>query len=88
MSFAEEFMATLSDMAEALGLEDDERESFVNSGMERKGFKKTFTWADPDKEDNDSGGDFFSAKKREKQTRQVGSQRRGDGKGANWQYGG
>lgn len=74
MSLAEEFMASLMGMAEQLGLDDDEAESFVNSGMERKGFKKTFTWADPEPEGGTGGGDFFS-KKKEQQSRQVGKQR-------------
>lgn len=85
MSFAEEFMQTLADMAESLGLEDDERESFVNSGMERKGFKKSFTWTDPEPESGGEGGDFFSKKRAATQTRPVG--KGGNGKGANWQYG-
>lgn len=82
MSLAEDFFAKLSEMAEELGLEDDEKDNFVNSGMKRRGFKQTFTWSDPEPDGNDAGGDFFS-KRREGQQRKVG----GNGKGANWQYG-
>ena len=77
-SLAAKFLEHLRNIAEDLGLEDDEAEGFINSSMERKGFKKTFTWADPEPESGSGGGDFFSLNKGKGQTRQVGGQQRRD----------
>lgn len=88
MGMVEDALAYLSEVAENLGLEDDERESFINSGMARKGFKQVSSWAEPDVDDGDKGGgDFFSTKRRESQSRQVGGQRKSGGGGAGWAYG-
>lgn len=86
MALWEEAMNKFKAMAEELGLEDDETESFVNSAMKRNGFKQVTGWADPDNDNDDKGGgDFFSQRRKEAgQTRKVGKQNNGPG----WQYGG
>lgn len=81
MSMAEEFLAKLSELAEDLGLEDDEKSDFIDGSMKRRGFKPVTSWTDPEPENDKGSGDFFSRKREDKS---------GDGKtrsGANWQYG-
>lgn len=78
----------LGQLAERLGLDDDEKDGFISSSMERLGHKRSVSWED--NQEGDSGsGDFFS-KKRERQTRQVptGNRRTGTdgGNSAGWQY--
>lgn len=77
----------LHEMADELGLEDDERESFIESGMARKGYQQRSTWAEPD-EDQGGGqrGDFFATKRgNQREVRRVpgqgnrGGQQRGGG---------
>lgn len=82
---AQEDRTLLDDVAERLGLDDDERNDFVNSGMKRLGYKPRMDWDDPDPDegkDGKGGGDFFSRRKEEKQrqSRDVsgGRQRPGD----------
>lgn len=78
MGAVDETLAWLGEVADKLGLEDDERDSFVNSGMARQGFKQTSSWTEPDDDKNGkSGGDFFSGKRRE--SRGVPSNRRQSG---------
>jgi len=71
----------LDELAERLGLEDDDREKFISSSMKRLGYKPRVDWDDPDPE-GDGGkddGDFFSRKRNERQSRDVsGRQRPGD----------
>lgn len=71
-------LAKFEEIVDDLGLEDDERESFITSAMTRKGFKPVTTWSDPEP-DNSSGktGDFFSAKKQQREQREVGNKRAG-----------
>ena len=64
MGAVDDMLEYLSGVADNLGLEDDERDSFINSSMARKGFKQTASWTEPD-EGNKGGGDFFSGGRRE-----------------------
>lgn len=73
---------SLAQQADRLGLEDDERERFIDSAMTRYGHKKRTAWDDADENDNGGkgGGDFFSGKRQEREQREV---RRGGGNGGN-----
>lgn len=74
---AEEDFARFSEIAEELGLEEKEFDSFVSSSMKRKGYKPVLSWADPDPENGgQGGGDFFSQRREGQQRREV---RRGNG---------
>jgi hypothetical protein len=75
-------------VAEMLGLDEEESENFVTSAMRRRGHKPKIQW-DDNEEGGEKSGDFFT-KKRE--SRQVGGrQQRGSGReresGGGWQYG-
>lgn len=86
-SMAEVFLAKLEDMAEDLGLEGDDREDMINSGMKRKGFVAKTMWADPEPDGKSGGGgDFFS---RRQQENNGGNTRRVPGRGnsGSGQYG-
>ncbi len=88
MSKAQEDLEKFLGIAEELGLEDDEANSFVSSAMKRKGHRPKLSWEDADTSDGDgSGGDFFSSitggKRRE--TRPTRPQRKSGG--SDWQYG-
>lgn len=58
---AKEDHDALSQMAEWLGLKDNEAENFVNEGMKRKGHKQMSVWADNDENGGDGKkeGGFF-----------------------------
>lgn len=77
-------------VAEMLGLDDEERENFVTSAMRRRGHKPRIDWDDnPESGSSSGGGDFFSGRRREQ--RQVGNKNRGSqggnqGGGSGWQY--
>jgi hypothetical protein len=74
-------------VAEMLGLDDDERESFVTSAMRRRGHKPRIDWDDNDQGGQGGGGDFFS---RRREQRPVGGQRQQQQRrasGGGWQYG-
>lgn len=74
-------------IAEELGLEDDEADSFVKSSMLRKGYKAITQWADDDSDGKGAGGgDFFSGKRQTKSQRPQAGKRPAD-RGAGWQYG-
>lgn len=75
----------LSEMAEELGLSDEEKNDFVESGLERKGFKRVQTWADPEPEKEEPKGDFF-AKTRANSPKKDAPKSGGSVGG--WQYGG
>lgn len=63
----------LHEMADELGLEDDEREQFIESSMTRKGYQQRSTWAEPEGDDGGkSGGDYFTRRpQRGRETRRV-----------------
>lgn len=89
---ANEDYESLSDLADRLGLEDDEKESFIGSAMKRLGYIAKSLWEDaPAGDGNGNGGDFFSTKRREK-TREVPSGRsrnpraKASGSESGWQY--
>ena len=69
---AEKDQEMLTDLAERLGLEDDEKENFVNSGMRRLGYKPREVWEDSD-DDNpkSSDGDFFTTKRKPKREQRA-----------------
>lgn len=64
---AKEDHERFTSLAEELGIEDDDRENFISSAMERKGYKKRTAWDDPDPDpDKDGKGgnrDAFGARK-------------------------
>jgi len=64
--------ATLSELAERLGVDDEERDQFVSSSMKRLGYKPRTDWDDPDPDENkgNGGGDFFSRKREQNQRQQ------------------
>lgn len=82
---AQEDHQRFSDMADELGLEDDDRDGFISSAMKRKGYKETRGWADPDPDPNNGGGndggDFFSQRRNQQnsgeRTRRVPTGSRG-----------
>jgi hypothetical protein len=89
MAAQDDFQA-LADLAERLGLEEDESENFITSGMKRLGYKARQMWEDNDDTDSGSGGgDFFSTKRREKRSAQPERQRPREQRrsGGGWQYG-
>jgi len=70
MSTAEEFFAKLSEIADDMGLDENDHEHFVNSGMQKKGFKAIMQWTDPDPEpENNEKPDWFSSN--QKRTRKI-----------------
>lgn len=89
---AEEDYETLQSLAERLKLEDDERERFVSSSMQRLGYKPKTSWDEPEgDEDGDKGGDFFSGRRQQRQSRDVRDKGRDGGRdrqrGQAWGYG-
>lgn len=74
-------------VAEMLGLDEEETENFVTSAMRRRGHKPLIQWGDSDDGD-DKSGDFFT---RKRETRRVGNRPanrgRETGSGGGWQYG-
>lgn len=87
---AQEDFDLFESIAEKLGLDDDERGSFINSAMKRLGHKARVAWDDAEEGGSgNGGGDFFS---RRRESRQVppGRRDRGDDRrasGGGWQYG-
>jgi hypothetical protein len=69
----------LSELAERLGLEEEEADNFIGSAMKRLGYKARRMWEDDDSQGggNNSGGDFFSTR-RQGRSRDIprGGQRR------------
>jgi hypothetical protein len=72
-----------SQVAEMLGLDEEEGGNFINSAMQRRGHKAVTSWQDGEGEGG-GGGDFFSARKNREQRKVGGQQQSGGGKG--WQY--
>lgn len=87
-SSVDDALERLHEMADELGLEDDERESFIESGMARKGFQQRSTWAEPEGDENGGQrGDFFSASRGRRETRRVpGDRGKPQGKGGFTRY--
>jgi hypothetical protein len=94
---ANEDYESLQSLAERLKLEGDDRENFVSSSMKRLGYKPATQWQEPEPEgnDNNDSGDFFSRKQKREQRRvQGGGGGGGNGgnndsnNGSGWQYGG
>lgn len=88
---AEQDYAELSSWAERLGLEDDQKDKFINSSMKRLGYKPRTQWEPPEPEnggDNNDDGDFFSGGGKPRERRQVRDDRSGGGGkgGGSWQY--
>lgn len=80
---AQDDYESLSSLAERLGLDDKEKDSFVNSSMQRLGYKPRTSWEDGEDEDESKGGgDFFSGRRQQRNQRDVnrggGSGRRDD----------
>jgi hypothetical protein len=84
---AAEDRTMLEELADRLGLEDDDRNGFVNDGMKRMGYKPRVDWDEPDQDDGkggDSGGDFFTRRRgqQQRQSRDVsGGRQRPDDRG-------
>ncbi len=83
MSAQDDFLK-FSEIAELLGLENEENENFISSAMKRRGHKPVLTWADAEGDGDGDGnsGDFFSAKRR---TRDTSAKK--DPRKTGWQYG-
>ena len=85
MAAKDDFLS-LSELADRLGLDDDEKDGFITSSMKRLGHKPSVNWEDGDSGNSNDSGDFFSKKR---QTRQVGNNRNQNqnrGSGMGWQY--
>jgi len=84
----EEDYGMLQGLAERLGLDETQGEKFINSSMQRLGYKPKVQWGAPEDDGGGDDGDFFSGGgKRERRT--VRDQRGGGGGnsgGAGWQY--
>lgn len=85
---AQEDHERFSGIADELGLEDDDRESFITSAMKRLGYKPRMAW---DEREDDGGkgkddGDFFT-RRQKRETRQVRPERKERSSGSDWQYG-
>lgn len=70
---AEEDHATISEMADRLGLEGDERDEYITEHMGRLKYRPRTVWDDPEDEDGNGGGDnvkpgFFGKKAPAKKT--------------------
>jgi hypothetical protein len=84
MSAKEDF-DLFGSVAEMLGLDEEERESFVTSAMRRRGHKPRIDWTDSENDEGGDSGDFFQ---RRRQTRKVqGRGGRQQNNNAGWQYG-
>ena len=76
---AEEDYGKFSTIAEELGLEDDEKDDFIDSAMARKGYKPQRIWTDPEPESgnaNGGEGDFFSRKRAAEQKKNPPGQQK------------
>lgn len=62
--FIDEFHKAVSDWADHLNLEGDERDQFTEFCMERGGYERATTWNKPQPDPNEgAGGTLFSRKK-------------------------
>lgn len=85
----------LEDLAERMGLDDSQRESFINNGMKKLGYKPRMDWDEPESDGSgDNVDDMFGGSTQRRQRRVGGNQRdsqRDQGRrasGSNWQYDG
>lgn len=76
---AQDDFLKFSEVAEMLGLKDDEHENFITSAMKRRGHKPKLDWVDGDDNDEENSGDFFTPKRRARETERKVSK--------GWQYG-
>lgn len=74
---AQDDYETLQGLAERLGLDEKESDSFISSSMQRLGYKPKVQWDEPEDEGNSGGdrGDFFSGRRQQRQQRDVGNGR-------------
>jgi hypothetical protein len=81
---AQEDQGMLEELAQRLGLEDDEADNFISSAMKRLGYRARRIFEDDDSGNNNAGnGDFF-ASKRQARTREIpgrGQRRKASGFG-------
>lgn len=75
MGAVEDFFNKLTEIAEDMGLEDTDKEEFINRGMKQKGFTPKIAWADPN--DDGRGDGFFGSGKKREQRRVSGSNQGG-----------
>lgn len=78
---AQEDFTLFSQVAEMLGLENDDHDNFITSAMKRRGHKPKLDWVDGDGDGKDDTGDFFTSKRRTRETERKVSKDKG------WQYG-
>lgn len=74
-------------VAEMLGLAEDETENFVTSAMRRRGHKPLIQWGDSEEGGGEGGGDFFSRKRETRKVGQRPDRSRQGNSGGGWQYG-
>lgn len=92
---AQDDLERFNAFADEMDFDDETRQNFVNSSMKRKGHKPVMTWADNDDDgDGDDGdSDFFTSKRKSRETRGGGKREsRGNGDresrgNKNWHYG-
>ncbi len=80
---AQEDQGMLEELAQRLGLEDDEADNFISSAMKRLGYRARRIFEDDEGNGNNNGGDFF-ASKRQARTREIsgrGQRRKASGFG-------
>lgn len=53
--FIDDFHEMTSRMADELELEGEDRDGFIDSAMERKGYRRVTSWAVPEPDDGDGG---------------------------------
>jgi len=53
--FIDDFHASVHAMADSLELDGEDRDNFVNSAMERKGYRPVTTWELPEDPDDGKG---------------------------------
>jgi hypothetical protein len=89
----DEDLASVTAMADRMGLEGDARDRYIHKHMQMFGYKPRMDWDEPDgNEEQEDDNDFFAAKKKREQ-RPVGGGASGGGAAAsgggkqNWQYG-
>lgn len=76
MGMVEEALDAISEFADSLKLEGEDREDFINSAMKRRGFTQVSSWSEPEPENNGNAeGDFFS-RQRAQRTQEKSNQTR------------
>lgn len=84
---AQEDQGMLEELAERLGLENDEADNFISSAMKRLGYRARRIFEDDDSGNNSGsgGGDFFSQKRQ--RTREIPNRRGGQRKASGFGMG-